>query len=234
MKKLFVLTVAAAFASAVCATTASDAEDDIPRTPSGKPDFSGTYDIKTMTPMDRPRRFGDNQFMSREEAERISKAVKDGNQANDNRVLNAEREAPPDGGDGSREPRKRRRVQGSGSTRRRTVNSTGQFRTRSCITQLWSAPVTPEHMSIAQFRVFLQTKASLVVGAAKRPSGRPRSAVQATAVAGIWSTGGHRCSLSTQRKAVVHLRHLADLIEWFTRSLHPMGGEHCRDVRRRV
>ena len=100
MKKLLVFAAATMLASAGNATSTDDA-DDIPRTPSGKPDFSGTYDIKTMTPMDRPRRFGDNKFMNREEAERISERVKAGNQANDNRVLNANREAPPEGGDGS-------------------------------------------------------------------------------------------------------------------------------------
>lgn len=100
MKKLFVLTFAASFALVGFATTEGDS-DDIPRTPSGKPDFSGTYDTKTMTPMDRPRRFGDNKFMNREEAENISQRVKAGNRANDNRVLDAGREAPPEGGDGS-------------------------------------------------------------------------------------------------------------------------------------
>ncbi|MDX1383048.1 MAG: hypothetical protein R3190_05345 [Thermoanaerobaculia bacterium] len=40
------------------------------RTASGRPDLSGTYDGATMTPLNRPEELGDQQFMTREEAER--------------------------------------------------------------------------------------------------------------------------------------------------------------------
>ena len=41
------------------------AEDSIPRTPSGHPDLSGTFDAATLTPLERPREFGDKLYMSR-------------------------------------------------------------------------------------------------------------------------------------------------------------------------
>ncbi|MGE0621384.1 MAG: hypothetical protein AB7I04_17410 [Pseudomonadales bacterium] len=61
------------------------------------PDLSGTYDIATLTPLQRPPEFGDNLFLTPEEAERIIA---------DAAALNAERdrnrgpatEAPPVGG----------------------------------------------------------------------------------------------------------------------------------------
>ena len=44
---------------------------DIPRTPEGRPDFSGTYDIATLTPLERPEQFGDKLHLTLEEAQRI-------------------------------------------------------------------------------------------------------------------------------------------------------------------
>ncbi|GIT67326.1 MAG: hypothetical protein Ct9H300mP25_07980 [Acidobacteriota bacterium] len=41
-----------------------------PRTPSGHPDLSGTYDIATLTPLQRPERFGEQAFLTEEEAPR--------------------------------------------------------------------------------------------------------------------------------------------------------------------
>lgn len=75
--------------------------DEIPRTATGKPDFSGTYDVKTITPLERGRQSGDSAVISPEDAENYSNAVKEGNRRNDNRVLDPNREAPPEGGDGS-------------------------------------------------------------------------------------------------------------------------------------
>jgi len=46
------------------------AETD-PRTPAGRPDFSGNYDVSTLTPLNRPPEFGDNLELTREEAEKI-------------------------------------------------------------------------------------------------------------------------------------------------------------------
>ena len=38
---------------------------DVPRTPSGKPDLSGTYDTATLTPLERPEFLGDAQNSGR-------------------------------------------------------------------------------------------------------------------------------------------------------------------------
>ena len=64
------------------------------------PDLSGTYDIATLTPLQRPKAFGDNLLLTKEQAEKMiadEKAVIDaGAQSSD-----PDRDAPPDGGDGS-------------------------------------------------------------------------------------------------------------------------------------
>ena len=44
------------------------AQDDVPRTAGGRPDLSGTYDTATLTPLQRPRRFGTRGTLSAEEA----------------------------------------------------------------------------------------------------------------------------------------------------------------------
>ena len=41
---------------------------DIARTPSGRPDLSGTYDVGTLTPMQRPTELGEKMSLSDEEA----------------------------------------------------------------------------------------------------------------------------------------------------------------------
>ena len=59
---LFVLMTAAGFATA---------QDDYPRTSSGKPDFSGNYDISTLTPYQRPQRFGNRLYLNEEEVQAL-------------------------------------------------------------------------------------------------------------------------------------------------------------------
>ncbi len=44
---------------------------DIPRTPSGKPDISGTYNLATLTPLERPASFGENLYLTKEQADEI-------------------------------------------------------------------------------------------------------------------------------------------------------------------
>ncbi len=46
--------------------------DGIPRTSSGKPLLTGFYDSGTLTPVDRPQEYGDEQFMTRERANEIA------------------------------------------------------------------------------------------------------------------------------------------------------------------
>jgi hypothetical protein len=48
------------------------AQDNFPRTPSGKPDFSGNYDTSSLTPMNRPEKFADREFLTAEEVKEIS------------------------------------------------------------------------------------------------------------------------------------------------------------------
>ncbi|MEC7420438.1 MAG: hypothetical protein VX659_10255, partial [Pseudomonadota bacterium] len=63
-------------------------------------DFTGTYDVATLTPLERPKMFGNKEFLTREEAARISRddaALK----AARNNNSDPNRGAPPAGGDGS-------------------------------------------------------------------------------------------------------------------------------------
>jgi len=46
--------------------------EEIPRTPSGRPDFSGNYDVSFLTPLERDPRFGERQYLTEEEAEQIA------------------------------------------------------------------------------------------------------------------------------------------------------------------
>ncbi len=94
---------------------------EIPRTASGHPDLSGSYDTATVTPLQRPRAFGDRLTLTAEEAAIIASdpdglastfnlapAGSDERQAAREEAQRAgfetgdgNREAPPAGGDGS-------------------------------------------------------------------------------------------------------------------------------------
>ncbi len=96
-------------------------DPDIPRTPSGRPDLSGTYDTATVTPLQRPREFGDRLTLTREEAAIIASepdglarvfglapagsderaAARAERQRAGFETGDGAREAPPVGGDGS-------------------------------------------------------------------------------------------------------------------------------------
>ena len=91
--------IAAATVLALAAPAVIQAQE-IPRTPSGRPDLSGTYDIATLTPLQRPERFGDTLSLSEEEAAAIARQEFDRN-AQRNQASDPNREAPPVGGDGS-------------------------------------------------------------------------------------------------------------------------------------
>ena len=47
-----------------------------PRTASGHPDFSGSYDAATLTPFERPKEFGDNLYLAPEEASKIAETAR--------------------------------------------------------------------------------------------------------------------------------------------------------------
>jgi hypothetical protein len=109
------LTIVATLLMLTPETFAQPGGADIPRRPDGRPDLSGTYDIATLTPLQRPRRFGDRLTLTEEELA-VAREEPDGivqvfglapagsDERNDRTatdVSNPEREAPPVGGDGS-------------------------------------------------------------------------------------------------------------------------------------
>jgi len=66
----------------------------------GQMDLSGMYDVATLTPIERPEEFGDNLFLSPDQAKKIS-AQMSALLAADQADSDPDREAPPPGGDGS-------------------------------------------------------------------------------------------------------------------------------------
>ena len=72
----------------------------IPRTASGHPDLSGTYDGSTLTPMQRPTALGEKLFLTDEEAAEIAERERSRN-VERNQPSDPARGAPPQGGDGS-------------------------------------------------------------------------------------------------------------------------------------
>ena len=77
---------------------ATTAATSLPRTPDGHPDLQGTYDLATMTPLERLP--GDPPFLTKEKAVALEKA-EDARRAKDNEPSPKDRPAPPVGGDTS-------------------------------------------------------------------------------------------------------------------------------------
>lgn len=73
---------------------------DIPRTPEGKPDLSGMYDIATLTPLVRPSELADRLTLTDEEANKLARQAASF-RASRSRASDPNRKAPPEGGDGS-------------------------------------------------------------------------------------------------------------------------------------
>ena len=84
----------------LAATLGQAAVAEMKRTADGKPDLNGHYNTATLTPLERPKEFGDNQYLSREEADKIAADASAYIAAGDGQ-LDPDREAPPEGGDGS-------------------------------------------------------------------------------------------------------------------------------------
>ena len=96
---------------------AATGQDGVPRTASGKPDLSGTYDTATLTPLQRPQQFGDRGALTAEEAALVESDpaalrtlfnIAPGGSDERREARNAasgaqeaEQVAPPVGGDGS-------------------------------------------------------------------------------------------------------------------------------------
>ena len=66
-----VLGIALPLAFAAVATVAYAGPEEFPRTASGKPDFSGTYDIATLTPYTRNRDLGEQKHLDAEAAAKV-------------------------------------------------------------------------------------------------------------------------------------------------------------------
>ncbi len=93
----------------VClAAPAAAQSGDMARTPSGRPDLSGTYDVGTLTPMQRPTELGEKMSLTDEEAATFAASATAALDRRNNIVesVNTQRSdpnrgAPPVGGDGS-------------------------------------------------------------------------------------------------------------------------------------
>src|SRR5215469_9731852 len=69
-----------------------------PRMPDGHPDLQGTYDLATLTPLERPS--GAKAVLTAEEAKQAEAKVAEQTEVG-RRSISADRAAPPKGGDGS-------------------------------------------------------------------------------------------------------------------------------------
>ena len=66
----------------------------------GAVDLSGTYNVATLTPLERPKMFGNNKYLTKEAAEKI-RAQDAAAKAERGKNSDPNRSAPPAGGDGS-------------------------------------------------------------------------------------------------------------------------------------
>lgn len=98
--RTFTVTVAASLAATVLPAMLVIA-NEIPRTADGRPDLSGNYDVATLTPLQRPQIYGDRLFLTVEEAKAIEERERALMTAGQ-KTSDGDREAPPEGGDGSR------------------------------------------------------------------------------------------------------------------------------------
>jgi hypothetical protein len=92
--------VAAIGLAGTLAAQAPTSRGTIPRTPDGHPDLQGTYNVATITPLDRPAEFGNRMNLTREEAAALEHAEAARDQKLDAPTSSADqRSAPPVGGD---------------------------------------------------------------------------------------------------------------------------------------
>jgi hypothetical protein len=82
-------------------TTAFAPADQLPRLPDGHPDLQGTYDLATLTPLERQA--GTKAVLTPEEAAKLEKDTA-AQRDKGNAAIKGDRAAPPKGGDGSTGP----------------------------------------------------------------------------------------------------------------------------------
>ena len=89
-------------AAVVCGLLSPElARAQIRRLADGHPDLQGTYDLATLTPIERPA--GAKVILTAEESERLERQVAGAKERGD-RPIDGNRSAPPKGGDGSKGP----------------------------------------------------------------------------------------------------------------------------------
>ena len=76
------------------------AEGEIKRAANGKPDLTGTFDAGTLTPLQRPEEYGENLFLSPEDAAKIEAEAAQ-YAADRHQISDPNRKPPPAGGDGT-------------------------------------------------------------------------------------------------------------------------------------
>ena len=67
--KTMIFSIIAVLPVLLATTTLVNAQDEFPRTPAGKPDFSGNYDISSLTPFERPASYGERLYLNAEEVQ---------------------------------------------------------------------------------------------------------------------------------------------------------------------
>ena len=72
-----------ALSPAAAAAQAADPAEAPPRTAWGDPDLQGVWDYSSITPMQRPERFGDREFLTREEATTMERGAVERDRAAD-------------------------------------------------------------------------------------------------------------------------------------------------------
>ena len=95
-RRILAAALALVFEFAACVVGSAGAQDE-PRTASGRPDFTGTYDTAMVTPFQRPVELGDRLTLTRERAAEIARERAEF-AANADRWSDPERDAPPLGG----------------------------------------------------------------------------------------------------------------------------------------
>jgi len=81
----------------IFASVYAAAQNDIARTPSGRPDFNGNYDISSLTPFQRPAEYGDRLFLGEDEVEALREREMN-TRARDSEASDPDRGAPEAGG----------------------------------------------------------------------------------------------------------------------------------------
>ena len=98
---LFPKTIVTQLTAALILSASLSAVADIKRTPSGKPDLSGTYDTGILTPTERPEWLGETEYLYLWVADTLNWVFSVASEWAISDDSDPDREAPPAGGDGN-------------------------------------------------------------------------------------------------------------------------------------